>query len=452
MTRRRSSLRVRMTLGFSASFAAFAIIVWSGFALWSRHAAHLDARERTYAAARLVAQEWDGNAAEHSVAKAFVEAHEDMRLDNIAMMIVDDTGRILGRNRRPALPSVTHRTLSWPDPHHDGWLTRETRSRSATIVAGMDWQPIETALRRQMLLLLLLALLMTAIAAASAWILVGRTLRPIGALSDQAKTASGEALQACLVAPSEDAEVRHLVKTLNGFLERLREDTLAREQFYAAAAHELRTPLAVLSASVEVALSRPRENAEYRETLSDLQDQTCRLTALVQDLLTLNRLDRNIGGEEAAERVDLADLCERALSVLAPVIAERRLRVRTDLESSREVAVPISHAAMLVQNLIENAVKYAAQGGAIVVALCPTTGGTRLRVCNDCADSAAVNIDQWFEPFYRADASRSSATAGNGLGLAICRRIAILNGWPLSLEAEKDGVNASVTFPLIARG
>ncbi len=443
----RSSLRARMTLGFTAFFAVLALLAWTGFMLWSRHAAHQDARERTYAAVRLVAQEWDGNAVERSVVKAFVEAHEDMRLDNIAMMIVDDTGRVLGRNRRPAWPFAEPRTLSWPNPHHDGWLTRKTRSRNAIIVAGMDWHPIETALRRQMLVLFLFALLMIGIAAAAAWTLVGRTLQPIGALSEQAKAASGDTLHACLVAPSDDAEVRRLVETLNGFLQRLRENTLAREQFYAAAAHELRTPLSVLSASVEVALSRPRDNAEYQETLSDLQSQTCRLTTLVQDLLTLNRLDRDTGADETKEAVDLADLCERTLSTFAPIITERRLRVRTDLESSRDVSAPLTHAAMLVRNLIENAVKYATFGGTVTISLRSVPEGTRLQISNDYAKSEASGFDKWFEPFYRADASRSAATGGNGLGLAICRRLADINDWSLLLAIKNDGVNVSVTFP-----
>jgi len=162
------------------------------------------------------------------------------------------------------------------------------------------------------------------------WFLVGWTLRPIGALSQQARDATANPLQIHLVAPSPDAEVRLLVDTLNTMLEHLREDTRAKEQFYSAAAHELRTPLAVLSGSIEVVLTRPHKPEEYQETLADLLYQTRRLISLTESLLLLNRLEMGTATENQ-EPVDVADVCERVLTNLLPGAESRDLKVTVQL-------------------------------------------------------------------------------------------------------------------------
>jgi signal transduction histidine kinase len=434
-----SSLRARMTLGFTAFFAVFTLLACACFHQWATHVALQDMEERTRAAARLVAQEWAGDVSPEGIQLAFEEARQDARLYNVSLIMVDASGAVLGADRYPSLP--------WPNPQQQGWLVVRQKIASVTIVAGMDWNKKEYWLRRQLAVLLCFALLMTGAAGAATWILVGRTLRPIGALSEQADTASADPLHVHLSPPSEDAEVQRLVETLNRFLNRLQENTRTREQFYAAAAHELRTPLAVLSGSVEVALSRPREGAEYKETLSELQQQIRRLTTLVEDLLTLNRLEMNAESDEAKETIDIPTLCSRPLKQLASVIAERGLTVETDLEAAVPVLASAGYTAILARNVLENAVKYATPGGRVSVAAHPGNEGVELHVYNDYPTPEKLDLERLFEPFYRADSSRSSATGGNGLGLAICRRIAQVNGWPLTLQREPGGIGLTITLP-----
>jgi signal transduction histidine kinase len=440
------SLRARMTLGVIVWSAAVSLLAGTGFLIWSRRAAHEDAHERVRAAARLVAYEWDGNPASPNIARAFREAREDMRLDNIAILLVDDSGRVMGANTDPAMP--------WPGPEHKGWLVAKEHNRTASAVAGMEWRVIEQNLRWEALFLFAIALASTAGAGLSAWVLVGRTLRPIGALSDQANAASSDPLLAQLTAPSEDAEVFRLVGTLNGLLERLRENTRTREQFYAAAAHELRTPLSVLSSSVELSLSRPRENTEYQETLTDLQLQIRRLITLAEGLLTLNRLDMHLGEEEEAETVDVADLCERAIASLSPLITDRHLQINLQADDACNIRTPPTDVAALVRNLIENAVKYAknrGQAAQVSIEIWQASCGLVLRVRNDFPCDEILDLERLFEPFYQADPSRTAGagnSGGNGLGLAIARRISRRNNWKLELRQESGGVYAEVIFPL----
>ncbi|MBC7804659.1 MAG: hypothetical protein H7145_00720 [Akkermansiaceae bacterium] len=435
-----SSLRARMTTGFTAWFTLVASVACVLFLLWSRDMARRDVQERVRAAAWLVAHEWENDAAARHAAKAISEAKEDMRLNNVALFIVDGSGRVLGTNRISA--------LSLPEMRRHGWLVVEKPARNATIIAGMDWQATEAILHRQALLLFLFTLLVVGAGGVATWFLVGKTLRPIGVLAEEANSASADPLHARLRAPSDDAEVRHLVGTLNGFLERFQESTRAREQFYAAAAHELRTPLAVLSGSIELALSRPRAALEYAETLRDLQRETKRLIALAEGLLTLNRL-QTLPHEEDPECVDITEQSQRILSTLRPLIRERGLRLSEEWATeTAETFAPPSHVAMLLRNLIENAVKYAPAGGTVRVQTHREDGEIRVTAYNEYKNARSLPFDRIYDPFFRADPSRSAETGGNGLGLAICRRLADAHGWRLQHAPMEDGIVVDARFPV----
>lgn len=435
-----SSLRARMTLAFAAWSTVITLLACVFFITWSRRVARNDVQERVSAAARLVRQEWESASTKKNAAKAIREAKEDMRLDNIALFIMDAAGNVLGANR--ASP------LSVAEMRRHGWLTAEARSGDVTIIAGVDWQASEAAIGKQALLLYVFALLISIAGGIGAWFLVGSTLRPIGILADEAGFASADPLRARLHAPSGDAEVQHLVKTLNGFLERFQESTRAREQFYAAAAHELRTPLSVLSGNIEVALSRPRTVTDHEETLRELQTETRRLIALAEGLLTLNRLQTNSNAEEP-EAVNIADECEQILDRLQLLACERHLKATFGGETEAGVFAPRSHVVMLLRNLLENAVKYAPTGGSVNIRVWCQEGTVRMTVYNQYENAENLPLRQIYEPFFRADPSRSVSTGGNGLGLAICRRLADTHGWHLQHTATDTGIAANVAFPAI---
>ncbi|MBC8140885.1 MAG: hypothetical protein H7Y38_05530 [Armatimonadetes bacterium] len=426
-----------MTVGFALWFSVIGFLGCGLFYAWSCQIARRDISERVRAAARLVALEWQIDAQEKSATKALREAEEDMRLDNVAIFIVDDSGAVLGSNRTAV--------LSVSDMRRHRWIIAEWKTPSANVVAGMDWRATEAVLQKQALMLTAFALALSGAGTVAAWFLVGKTLRPIGVLADQAGVASADPLQARLQAPSNDAEVQHLVETLNGFLERFQQNTRAREQFYAAAAHELRTPLAVLSGGIELALSRPRITDDYVETLRDLQGETKRLIALSEALLTLNRLQTEVGAEEP-EPVDIGSECERVLSALAPIIEKKRLIV--SIKGGRECTetlAPLSQVTVLLRNLLENAAKYTPVGGAIRIVVETSATAICLRVHNDYPMADALPLDRFYEPFFRADPSRS-LQGGNGLGLAICRRLAELHRWDLQHTSTDDTVIVQCVF------
>jgi two-component system OmpR family sensor kinase len=374
----------------------------------------------------------DGEHAPGDAGALLREENAGLHSHDLAMLVVNAQGRVVAQSSA-SVPA-------WP-LHGDAWRTVTIPSGTQTIVIALPWHKTEQALRARALLLLGLSTLVVAAAAAGAWFLVGRTLSPIDHLARQAQAASTESLRVRLDAPSPDAEIARLVTTLNDLLARLEKTAAARGRFYAAASHELRTPLQALTGHLEVALSRPRSAAAYEAALCESHAQAERLTSLVQDLLLLNLLDA-VTSHPPGVLLDLADICERELSSLRPLAAERGLQVQLSLPETCEIIAPWTHATMLVRNLLENAVKYATPGGIVRTQL----QGSTLTVWNECAPVVGWDADKYFEPFFRPDAARNSQTGGNGLGLAICKAIADTNGWELSLSQEDRGICAVVKF------
>ena len=271
--------------------------------------------------------------------------------------------------------------------------------------------------------------------ALGAWIIVGRTLRPLRDLSHQADASSGNRL----VAPSSDSEMVELVTTINRLLDRIEATAEAKTQFYAAASHELRTPLQALNGHIDTALSKDRPEGEYRDALVEAQKQTQRLTTLTRDILTLHQLQAQ--HPDVGEQADLIASINTAASELEPLIEARGLQVVQDLPSTLDRLGRQSYADVCVRNLIENAMRYATKGGLVTI----TESAEKITIANDCELPDSTNLEEFFEPFSSSNITRS-ASGGNGLGLAICRAAAHANGWSVSLSRSDGRVTAEITF------
>ncbi|HZO87734.1 MAG TPA: ATP-binding protein [Chthonomonadaceae bacterium] len=431
-----NSIRSRMTLAFACSTALLMFLACGVLTWYAWHAAEQNARTLLLAATQKIYDDLTDDEHQVPVFALVGEEEEMLGPNNMALLVVDARGHVIAQSRRD-IPA-------WPHPRQDDWRLQTLPFGSYTIVIGLPWRATGQALYHQAILLFLLSLVVTIAAALGAWLLVGRTLSPITALSRQAQTASAENLHLRLNAPSEDAEIAELVSTLNGLLRRIADTVAVKERFHAAASHELRTPLQVLSGHLELALNRERSNEEYRRFIEEANTHSQRLVALTRDLLLLHQLDS--AQPTLKTEVHLADICERVLRSLTPLIRERALHMHTELPEDAIIEAAPTHAEMLVRNLMENAVKYATPGGHIRICLWTCPDRMELTIYNECAPLASRDLDRLFEPFYRPDAARNSDTGGTGLGLAICKAIAEANGWKLTLRQAQGGIEASVVL------
>ena len=305
----------------------------------------------------------------------------------------------------------------------------------------MPRKPMDTTLPE---MLFGLSVIVIGAVAGGAWFMVGKVLSPISSLAQQTSEASADHLSVRLESPSKDAEMRELVETLNGLLDRVYETAEIKGRFYAAASHELRTPLQALSGHLELASSRKRTSEEYEEVVKESYKQTRRLISLVQGLLFLHQVDTHTHSSQVP--VNLSESCESALEMMYSLAVSRGLKVSDSFEPNINIQAVPSHAEVLARNLIENAVKYATEGGELSVHLRTDHGQILLEVTNDFPDNVKIATENVFEAFYRDDTSRNSKTGGNGLGLAICRAVATANGWDVRLQQESGKIHAIVNF------
>ena len=269
------------------------------------------------------------------------------------------------------------------------------------------------------------------------WLLAGRLLRPVRAITATAQDISASNLSRRLRLGRRDDEFARLGQTLNDLFARLEASFVSQRHFVANASHELRTPLTAERTLLQVALADPDADAG---TLREACEQVLALGAqqerTIDALLTLATSERGIAGREP---FDLAELARK----VAAARPSRGLRVDLALDPAPAAGDP-RLAESLIANLVDNALKYNVPGGWV----CVRTGPGAVSVRNSGPVIAPDQVDRLFEPFQRLGGERTQRTDGHGLGLAIVRAIADAHGATVTALARDDGgLDIEVAFP-----
>jgi len=281
------------------------------------------------------------------------------------------------------------------------------------------------------------------------WWATGRGLRPLSRLAEAIRQRDPHNLQPLVMRPLP-RELDTIVGALNRLLERIRRLRVREKRFIADAAHELRTPLAVLDLHAQNALAA-EDPADRREALEELRRGVARATRLVTQLLTLARLEPEEEEEqEASARVasDLLVEVREALAELSPLAVEhgQTLDLTADEGLDWRLAAEPGAIGTLVQNLVGNALRYTPAGGQVTVALAADEARLTLRVDDQGPGIPAAERERVTERFHRAGPG-----AGAGLGLSIVERLLARHGGSLRLEeAPGGGLRAVATLPRAA--
>ena len=323
----------------------------------------------------------------------------------------------------------------------------------------------ESALRGLTLILLIAVPITLAAAAFGGWFIADRALRPIDTITRQAQRMSEQDLHRRLDLNLPDDEVGRLARTFDAMLARLDEAFQRQRQFTADASHELRTPLTVMKTNLGVTLNRPRSAKQYETALTQIDGEVDRLTRLTNDLLLLARSDagQSIGQPRP---IDLAALVDDVTLELGPLAESKELKltcIADAADAADRVATVQGNADQLHRvffNLIENAIKYTAQGGittrvepqsqtAPQSATAPQPDRVRVTIEDTGPGIAAEHLPHLFERFYRVDMARSREQGGSGLGLAIAYSIVVAHGGTLEVKSDVGhGTIVTVTLPL----
>jgi heavy metal sensor kinase len=307
-------------------------------------------------------------------------------------------------------------------------------TQATTILVGRSVQREGAELRAFAVLLIAVGVVVLAVGLVGGWLVSARILRPLAAISATASAISATNLSGRIDAASVDRELAELAGVLNAMFDRLEAAFERQSRFTADASHELRTPLAILRSQAELALSRPRTSAEYRETIEACLRASGRMAGLVDGLLTLARADAG-KLDLRREPVNLRSVVEECIEQLQPLAKDRKVSLSAQLEPAEVIGDGL-RLGQVVSNLLSNAVQYNWTGGEVLVHLHALGREVRLSVKDTGCGIPEADRPHLFERFYRVDKARSRASGGSGLGLAICQSIVETHGGMIGFETE----------------
>lgn len=290
----------------------------------------------------------------------------------------------------------------------------------------------------------LITIAVTIVSAAIAYFVSGQALKPLRKLSQQAEKIDQDSISDIRLNEDTVKEFRQLSVSVNLMLDRLSESFATQRQFSGNAAHELRTPLAIMQTKLELfAAEHKNLEGDTAELVRSQAEQLDRLSRLVHTLLEMS----NLSSAPRSDRIELAPLVEEIITDLTPLASQNDITMEQDCDN---VVITGSDALIyrLVFNLIENAVKYNRRGGSVSVSVHKENSDVVVRVSDTGCGIPEEYRESIFQPFFRVDKSRSRQMGGVGLGLALVHEIAVLHGGSVRAEpGNKSGTVFIVTLP-----
>ncbi len=248
-------------------------------------------------------------------------------------------------------------------------------------------------------------------------------------------------------------ELDQLSDAMNSMMDRIADYISKNHRLLANSAHELRTPLAALRSTAEVALASERSSDEYQRTILSIIGECKNLELLVNQLLLLAETE-NVA-PRSLPAVDLGELVSNACSMFEAVAEIRETQLDVCIDEAVYVHGNRMHFRQLINNLIDNALKFTPSGGRVSVELSVDRAGKqcRLRVADSGVGIAPTEMEKLFERFYRGDPKRRQAapTRGTGLGLSVCKAVVESHGGTIEVSSEpSEGTCFTVILPLAA--
>ena len=366
---------------------------------------------------------------------------------------LDFIGQIWSENGK--LIYSSHLDYDLPLPAHAGlqtviWDDEQFRvyglsrgGRTVQVAQSLDLR--EDALHGITLRLLLPLALLLPLLAGIVWIAVGRALRPLSALREEVVRRNPASLTPIALGQAPE-EVKPLVGSLNDLLHRLGAALDGQRRFTADAAHELRTPLTAVKLQFQL-LERAHTAQERNEAIANLRAGIDRAIRLVQQLLTLARLEPD-SPSLAHERIALAPLAREVAAQFQPMAAEKSVALRLEAIEGLAIAGDREQIRTLLGNLVDNAVRHTPAGGSVHLRMRCEDHDALLEVADTGPGIAPEERARVFDRFYRVAGGGAS---GSGLGLSIAERVAHAHGARIDLdEAAEGGLLVRVRAPALS--
>ncbi len=307
----------------------------------------------------------------------------------------------------------------------------------ASIGVSSPLQPVTDSLATIRRLLWLAVPFLSAITAVITWLAASRALKPVTELTLRAQAIGATSIGDRLPVPPAQGEIHELATTMNAMLSRLDESQRRQRQFISDASHELRSPVAASRVQLEVAQASPIDT-DWNKTAEVVLAEQNRLSALIDDLLALSRLDE--AGVGKVGDIDLDDL------VLVEASRPREIDVRVSVPEPVRITGNLELLTSAIRNLLDNASRHARS--CVVVTLSSVGNNVLLHIDDDGPGIEAESRQVVFERFTRLDEARDRPSGGSGLGLAITRQVARAHGGDVEISTSPfGGARFTLTLP-----
>jgi heavy metal sensor kinase len=427
------SIHARLTLWYGAALAASLALLGIGIWWTLEKSLYRDIDQRLQdhvtETGRIVAREL----AEHDRGEALEEIRESLSLSPGELSAVcDPQGSLI--YRAPELDFTCPQNgsgYSGLQIRNEPFRSLLARHDTYTIYVATSTRHILSALDRLRWILLLSIPAVLIIATAGGYWLSVRAMAQVEEIARTARTIGMQNLSQRLPVPETGDALQRLSETLNEMFARLEGAFQRVSQFTADAAHELRTPLALIRTTAEVALRSGQPN-EYKEALPQIVEETARTTELVQNLLVLARADTG-AYLQTSTPFQLDNIVHEVIESARKLAATREIALTAPTRFPPfEIQGDSTAMRRLLLILLDNAIKYTPQGGRVTISLI----GSAVEIADTGIGIAARDLPHIFERFYRADKARSRDSGGAGLGLSLAKWIAEAHRATITVESH----------------
>jgi heavy metal sensor kinase len=322
------------------------------------------------------------------------------------------------------------------------------RDRNFTYYVGYPLSEVRDLLESLYVIFLILIPIAVGASVIGGLTLANRALQPVEEITQRARRITAENLDQTIPLRNPGDELGRLSLTINDMIRRLHDSFAQIRRFSADASHELRTPLTIMRGEIELGLRSTKSPEAYQELLESTLEEILRLTAIVDNLLTLAKSDQGTAQADFSE-VDLNELV-RELYEDTELLAERK-HIQVSLQGNAAITLVGDRGRLrqLFLNLVDNAIKYTPEGGTVALGLTRHDGTAVFEVTDSGIGIPPEELERIFDRFYRVDKARTREFGGSGLGLSIAKWIAEMHRGNIEVKSEpKRGSTFTVVLPI----
>lgn len=461
------SIRFKLAVWYALIFSAVMAVVFLAFYLFTQQSllSHTDAAisNHTERIVEIISQE-DNLMNQSLITNSELFAQQFSEMPGMLLIIGDSYGKVaygsqgLGANGASIndlleksvniiKPTFVNRNIGSTPLRFGVFPVIRDGQHQAIVLMGQPMDVIQKSLNTLALTLILTYIGLLIFTIGGGFVLARKALHPITQVSKQLKIISAENLKERVPVPKTGDEIEELSQTFNSLLDRLDEAFVRERQFIGDVAHELKTPVATLKGEIELALSKSRTNAQYKESFNETLIDVNRLSTTIKNILDLAWLgaeNANFGEHQFDVSSTLVELKEIAVKLAG----QKHIVVKGEIEPNILVPGIEDKISRAVLNIIDNAIKYTPRDKSITISLRKKKGMAVLEVRDTGIGISEKELSHIFERFYRG--TKTAKTLGSGLGLAIAQGIIKAHGGDISVaSAVGKGTQVVITLPLL---